>query len=314
LSSTGVVALPIAHNIFSLTPRPFGLTRDDLLTETAQLAKKAPEERLGELDQPEKDRVFGIAQTFVEGHVRRIAKGHAIRTTHPNFDVGTIVVSQNRVPTSKTRHARFEWAITPEGVVGLKDARLPVGHLARLPLKPEPSFASVHHGDDSDVAFLLAFVCKLLGIDAPSPIAGIGALDSDYHFILYEQDVDMYLDGARRDHVDHVVLPFNNGKMSGSYDGVRYWPARDSNEAIWALLSALSNEVFIPNIHRRAMTKQAYSWLSLVLILLAVCGYRLAVSLGSHPPVTFVRYLLGAVAILFVGSMTCVHRFWRLDR
>jgi hypothetical protein len=47
---------------------------------------------------------------------------------------------------------------------------------------------------------------------------------------------------------------------------------------------------------------------------LSICGYQLAVAFGRHPPVTFVRYLLVVVAVLFVGSLLCTHRFLRLDR
>ena len=40
----------------------------------------------------------------------------------------------------------------------------------------------------------------------------------------------------------------------------------------------MAGEVVVPNLYRRALTKQAYSWLSLILALAAVLAYALATS------------------------------------
>jgi len=312
--NASVAAVPLSNNIFTLTPIPHGLTRDDLLDRAKDLALAPPEKRLSEFDRPEKDRIFGIAELFVRGHVRRIAKGTAIKTPQLTFGVGTIVISEDLVPETRLRHARFQWAVTPTGFVELKDAKLPVGHLEALDIGSQPTFGSPHRGDDSDVAFLLAYVCNLLDTSQDQSIAGIGVVALEDDHLLFERAIESLLAGAKADHVENVILPFANGKVNGEHEGVRYWSARDSNEAIFSLCTALAHKAVVPHLYRRAMTKEAYSWLSLVTILLAVCGYQLAVALGRHPPVEFLRYLLGIVVLLILGSVVCTHLYLRRAR
>lgn len=309
------LAIPLARNIFTLTPVPAGWSQDDLVERSRAVANDPSSGGLSEFDQPEEDRIFAVSEEFVGRHARRIAKGFAIKVGHPSFDVGTIVISEEPVPMVRVRHAKFQWAISPSGgVVELKNARPPVSHLEPIRLRPNPQLASPHQGDDSDVAFLLAYVCDLLGANPQQSIAGTGGIGNDPLNVLPDSDVDILLDAAKVARMAHVVLPFKNGKVTGMHDGVRYWPVRDSAEAIFALFSALADEVVIPNLYRRAMTKEAYSWSSLVLILLAICAYQLAAVVGSRPPVGFVGFLLGVVVLLTIGSFVLVHRFWRLDR
>jgi hypothetical protein len=312
--NVSVAAIPLSNGVVTLTPIPYGLTRDDLLDQASLLEAAPPGERLSEFDQPEKDRVFGIAELFVRGHVRRIAKESAIKDPHQAFGVGTLVISEDLVPSTRLRHAKFQWAVTPTGFVELKDARLPVGHLEPLEVSGQPMLGSPHRGDDSDVAFLLAYLCNVLGASADQSVAGVGVIALEDDHLLVEPGLESLLDGAKADHVDHVILPFANGKLNGDHEGVRYWSARDTNEAIFSLFTALAHEVLVPNLYRRAMTKEAYSWLSLVTILLAVCGYQLAVAFGRHPPVEFLRYLLGVVALLAIGSVIFTHLYLRRAR
>jgi hypothetical protein len=309
-----VAAVPLSGNIFTMTRIPRGSSRDALLEEAERLAVSPPEQRLGRFDQPEKERIFGIAESFVRGHVRRISKGSAIKTPRSGFGIGTIVISEDLVSNSRLRHATFQWAVTASGFVELHNARLPVGHLEPLVLGPQPMFGSPHRGDDSDVAFLLAYVCDLLGATQDQSVAGIGVVALNDDHLQVEPAIDDLLEGAKVDRIDHVILPFANGKLTGVHDGVRYWPARDSNEAIFSLFSALAHEAIVPNLHRRAMTKEAYSWLSLVTILMAICGYQLAVAFGRAPPVEFVRYLLGVVVLLMLGSLVFTHLYRRRAR
>jgi len=309
-----VAAVPLARNIFTLTPIPIGLSRGDLIEEAQRLADAPAEQRLGAFDQPEKDRVFQVASLFVQGHARRISKGFAIKTPHPDFAVGTIVISEDLIPRTRLRHAALQWAITSSGVVQLKNVRLPVGHLEPIHLADQPELSSPHRGDGSDVAFLLAFVCDLLGLLPETSVAGIGVVALQDSHLLVEPDIEPLLEGAKNDNIAHVILPFADGKVNGEHGGVHYWSARDCNEAIFCLLTALARQSVVPNLYRRAMTKEAYSWLSLMLILLSICGFQLAVAFGSHPPVEFVRFLLGVVGLLFVGSLIFTHRYWRLDR
>lgn len=309
-----VAAVPLAGHIFTLTPIPPGMSRAELLERAEQFATAPRDQRIGEFERPERDRIFNIAETFIRGHVRRIAKGASIRTPHSHFQVGTIVISEDLIPKTRLRHAIVQWAVTPTGIVALKNARLPAGHLESVQLGSRPILASPHRGDDCDVAFLLAYICELLGIVVDSSIAGVGTVALQDNHLLIQPDIDSYLDGARDDHIAEVIIPHSNGKMNGEHEGVQYWSAHDTNESIFSLFTALAREEVVPNLYRRAMTKEAYSWLSLVLILIAVCGYQLAVAFGGHPPVEFVRYLLAVVALLFVGSLAFTHRFGRFDR
>jgi hypothetical protein len=307
-------AMPLTRNLFTLTPIPPGLTKQDLVEEQERLSKAPVEQRLGEFDQPEKDRVFTIAEEFVRTHVRRIARSHSIRSAHRYFDVGTVVISDEPVPSSHLRHAKLQWAVSSGRVVELQNARLPVAHLEPIQLHSQPPLATPHRGDDSDLAFLLAYVCDLLDIDPPEPVAATGVIALEQNHVLHEPEIEVLLDAAQQDHMSHVLLPFNNGKVNGLHDGVRYWSVRDTNEAVVSLLAALAHEVVVPNIRRRALTKAAYSWSALIFALAAVGAYQLAAVLGRNPPVTFERYLLGVVVVLLIGSVTCTHRFWRLDR
>jgi hypothetical protein len=309
-------AIPLAHNVYTLTP---------ITPDAVSRAREAAEEqhspddygRLDAFDQAEKDRVFGIATEFIENHVRRISSGYAIRTAHEGFGAGTVVVSEKQVPRTKLRHAQLDWAITNGRVYSLQGARLPVGHLSPITPKDEPSYGSPHHGDDSDLAFLLAFVCHLLDFDSPTSIAASGTITFHTNDSLWIHDIPDLLDAARVGGVENVVLPHSVEKMEGDgRHGVHYWLIRDTNEAIFSLLTASAGEILVPNLTKRALTKQAYAWLSLVLILLAVLAFQLVASLsaGGEPPVVFVRYLLVVIAVLFIGSLIFTHRFWKIDR
>jgi hypothetical protein len=309
-----VAAVPLSNNIFTLTPIPSGSTREDLLEEAKRLATAPLDQRLGEFDQPEKERIFGIAKLFVHGHVRRISKGAAIKTAQESFGIGTIVISEDLVPETRLRHAKFQWAVTPSGFVELKNAKLPVGHLELLEVGAQPMYGSPHRGDDSDVAFLLAYLCDLMGTSQDQSVAGVGVIALEDDHLLVEPAIEALLDGARTDHIANVILPLANAKMNGEHDGVRYWSARDSNEVVFSLFTALAHKVVVPNLHRRAMTKEAYSWFSLVTILLAVCGFQLAVAFGDHPPVEFLRFLLGVVILLMLGSLVFTHLYLRRAR
>jgi hypothetical protein len=311
--AVSAAAVPLARNLFTLTPIPPGLTKRALVKEQERLTRAPVEERLGQFDQPEKDRVFAIAEEFVRRHVRRIAQRHSIRSAHQYFDVGTVVISDEPIPSSHLRHAKLQWAVSSGRVVELKNARLPVAHLEPVQLHAQPPFATPHRGDDSDLAFLLAYVSDLLDIDPSEPVAATGVIALEQNHVLHEPEIEVLLDAAHQDHMSQVLLPFNNGKVSGLHDGVRYWSVRDTNEAVFSLLSALAHEVVVPNIRRRALTKAAYSWSALIFALAAVCAYQLAAVMGRHPPVTFERYLLGVFVVLLIGSVTCTHRFWRLD-
>jgi hypothetical protein len=97
---------------------------------------------------------------------------------------------------------------------------------------------------------------------------------------------------------------------------VRYWSVRDTNEAAYSVLTHMAGETVIPNLYRRALTKQAYSWLSLILALAACLAYALAAwsNVGGRPPVDAVRFTLLLVVLFVIGSEVCTHRYWKRDR
>ena len=78
----------------------------------------------------------------------------------------------------------------------------------------------------------------------------------------------------------------------------------------------MAGEVVVPNLYRRALTKQAYSWLSLILALAAVLAYALAVSFNTRGdgPAEFLKVVFVIVVLFLVGSEICTHRYWRRDR
>jgi hypothetical protein len=315
--STRAAAVPLGYGIFTLTPIPPGSTRDVLVYESQRLSAAPEDDRLHPLDRSEKERVYRVAADFVRDHVRVIARDYALRGLHKHFEVGTVVVSENIIPRTALRHASLQWALAGDGTVAeLKTARLPVSHLAPLADVGPPDLATLHRGDTSDGAFLLAAFCHLVGAAPRSSVAATGAIALHTNAVAYVPAIGPLLAAAHDAGMAHLILPSHNGKIDGLHGGIRYWPVRDTNEAIFSLLALMADTSVVPNIRRRALTKQAYAWASLLSMLVAITGYQLAVSLSVNgaPPVDFVRYLLIVVVVLFVGSFVFTHRFWRRDR
>jgi uncharacterized membrane protein YbhN (UPF0104 family) len=69
-----------------------------------------------------------------------------------------------------------------------------------------------------------------------------------------------------------------------------------------------------PTLRRRALTKEAYAWSSVALVLLAIGVYQVMVAVGQVPPISFGYFVLVLVVLFFVGTRLCTHRFWRIDR
>jgi hypothetical protein len=322
------VAVPIGRNVFALALLPPNVTKAEFLADAGRAPAAIEEGSAAWLDEPERERVCALAADFVRLHVRRIEHGFAIKTPNRHLDVGTIVVSDRQVPSTHLRHARFRWAITDGSVVELHRARLPVGHLGRggritTDLQPPNNV----RGDENGLGYFLADVLDMLDLEPPDPIAAIGSIGYNTNNAGALSDIDPYLEAAETDGMHDLVLPRGNGKQSALHHGVRYWSVPDANDAAFAVLASLSGEVVIPDLYRRALTKQAYSWLSLILFLAGVLSYALAGALTfghlppktfSHlryqPPVPFLGYILLAAALFYLGSFVCTHRYWRIDR
>ncbi len=311
--TVGAAAIPLIRNVFTLQGLSWGISRAGFLSQAID-ADPAATDVPTELDLPERERVATVAADFVQNHVRRLDRGAAIKTPHENFAVGTLLVSENHVPQSRRRHGEFQWAITAGRVVELHNVRLPVGHLRQLETTVRTDFGRSCHGDLNDLAFFTANLLDMLQVDARQPIGAIGDINFHENSVATVSRIDDYLDAARVDRMHDLLLPQGNGKMSAMHGDVRYWSVRDTNEAAFATLAALSGEVVVPNLVRRALTKRAYSWAALAFAVLAVLGFQLAAALGSRPPVTFLRYLLLVVVVFLVGSAVFTHRYWRMDR
>jgi len=312
------VALPdaalvlVARNVFSFWPERSDESRDadEALSDDALVS--ANREALRELHDVSRRRSRAMAEEFVRTRVRRLAKDFAVRTPHDDFAVGTLLISQDVVPTSRRRHARFQWAVTNGRVVELKGVRLPVGHLEAPPLTTELE-PEVHVGGD-EVATLLAFVLDLMGIVPSRPIAALGSVATHTHEVLVAPDVESFFAAAHEGGVHDVIFARHDRKADGLHEGLCFWPVIDTNEAVFAVLSAVSGDVVNPNLRRRALTKEAYAWASVALVFLAVGIYQLVVAVGGVPPISFGWFIVALVGLFFVGTRLCTHRFWRMDR
>ena len=302
-----ISTIPLAGNVFALTGASVGVGP------VAALPGDAPHPE--DFNRPERQRIADIASDFVAGHVRVIRRDFAIKTPHRRFGVGTMVISEDLVPTSVLRHARFQWAITDGTVVELRNVRLPVGHLEDYEIPATISEGEGWPGAESGLAIFLAFLFELLGISSAVPLGAVGNINFNTNAIGAVSDIDSYLEAAQTGELQDLMLPFMNGKTSGMHNQVRYWSVRDTNEAAYSALTHLAGEVVIPNLYRRALTKQAYSWLSLILALAAVLAYALAVSFntGGDAPKGFLEIVLSLVVLFIIGSETCTHRYWKRD-
>lgn len=249
-------------------------------------------------------------------HVRRLERGFYLKTPGHHLAVGTLLVSENPVPRTRIRHARFQWAVNDGTVVQLQNVRLPVGHLGSYRPSGGADFTRACRGDENGLAYFLATLFDALDVDAPCPLAGIGAIGQHTNAIDTETEIEPFLEAAVADEMHDLVLPRGNGRVNGEHEHVRYWAARDTNEAAISALTAVSGEIVVPNLVRRAFTKEAYAWLSLVFLFAAamVGQFASAIGLGAHPPINLMRCLIGAFAIAFSGTFVFAHRFWRMDR
>jgi hypothetical protein len=311
-SPTGFEARLLAQNVFALTGAFAQARTGGRSMAVVPGVSIHPED----FDRPERARIYGIAVEFVKNHVRVIKHDFAIKTPHRHFAVGTVVVSEDPVPNTLVRHARFQWAINDGAVVELRNVRLPVGHLATYELPARNGSDDGWPGAMSGLATFLAYLFEMLAIASPVPLGAVGDINFNTNAIGTISDIDPYLDVAQSGVLKDLVLPFGNGKSSGMHNAVRYWSVRDTNEAAYSVLTHMAGETVIPNLYRRALTKQAYSWLSLILALAACLAYALAAwsNVGGRPPVDAVRFTLLLVVLFVIGSEVCTHRYWKRDR
>jgi hypothetical protein len=311
-ATTGFEARLLVQNVFALTSAlaPVGAGGRSVPVTPGESIH--PED----FDRPERERIYGIAAEFVQNHVRVIKHDFAIKTPHRHFAVGTVLISEDPVPDTLLRHARFQWAINDGVVVELRNARLPVGHLASYELPARDRTDAGWPGAECGLAIFVAYLLEMLAVASPVPLGAVGDINFNTNAIGTVSDIDPYLEVAQSGVLSDLVLPFGNGKSSGKHNAVRYWSVRDTNEAAYSVLTHMAGETVVPNLYRRALTKQAYSWASLILALAAVLAYALAVAFnaGGDAPKGFLEVVLAIVVLFIIGSETCTHRYWKRDR
>ena len=216
-------------------------------------------------------------------HVRIVRSGASLRTRDRSFGNATIVVSEKPIPRFPLRLAKLNWAIDRSTVVDVKDHRILSARLTKVTIPPRHFIWAPGKGDTFGVAYLLANLCAILGLHVPSKVAATGVVALETNQILGHGLMEDKRQGAVNDGMDHLILPFAAHLMPGVHDGVRYWPARDANEAIFSLLAAASSDIAIPDLKHQWRVKMALSWISFISILAAVCITQLLPGFIAYP-------------------------------
>ena len=308
-----IAAFPLHDNVYVLAPNR---ERLDPAAE-AELLLPENRDRLDPFDLPERERMYILATQFVDNHVRRLRSGASIKARNRIFADDTIVVSEKRFPRLPFRLVKLNWAIERNNVVDVHDHRVMCGRLTRFKVPLRRFIWGPGRGDSYDLAYLLGNVCAITGMHVPQPVAVTGDVDLLTNQILGSGLIEDKREAALNDRMAHLILPFRTHLMPGDHGGVRYWPARDVNEAAFSLFSASCSELAIPDLKRRWRLKMAYSWVSLLAVLTGIGAYQFAAGFGSDPLAgnpTLLRWTLGIAVGLFAVSSFATHRYWRMDR
>jgi hypothetical protein len=309
----GAAAIPLYDNVHVLVPLAVGRDRDDLMAEAKRL-RAAGRDALDPFDVPERERMYVLARLFVRGHVRRLRSGGAIRAVGRTFGDGTLVVSEKPFPRFPFRLIKVNWVIDGHDVVDVHDHRVLGARLTRVPIPARRFIWAPGKGDTYDLAYVAANVCAILDIHVPEPVAVSGDVALATHAVLGKNLSEDKREGAARDGMAHLILPFGAHLMPGKHHGVRYWPARDVNEGLYSLLSAASSDVLVPDLKHRWRVKMAYSWGSLLAVLLAVGANQFGGTIATTPGSTVVlRWALGVGVVLFVVSLYCTRKYRQID-
>ena len=309
----GMAAFPLYDNVYVLAP---SRERLDPAAE-AELLLPDNRDQLNPFDLPERDRMYALAIQFVDNHVRRLRSGASIKARDRTFGDDIIVVSEKRIPRLPFLPVRLNWAIERNKVVDLHDHRVMRGRLTRFKIPPRRFIWGPGRGDSYDLAYLLGNVCAITSLHVPQPVAVTGDVELSTNQVLGSGLIEEKREAAVNDRMAHLILPFRTHLMPGDHRGVRYWPARDVNEAAFSLFSASCSEVAVPDLKRRWRVKMIYSWVSLLAVLMGIGAYQFAAGFGTDPlegNQTPLRWTLGIAVALFAISSFATHRFWRMDR
>ena len=227
------------------------------------------------------------------------------------------MVSERQIPRLPFRLVKLNWAIERNNVVDVHDHRVMRGRLTTFEIPSRRFIWGPGRGDSYDLAYLLGNVCAIMSLHVREPVAVTGDVDLATNQILGSGLIEDKREAAANDRMAHLILPFRTHLMPGDHSGVRYWPARDVNEAAFSLFSASCSDAAIPDLKRRWHVKMVYSWASLLAVLMGIGAYQFAAGFGTDPLAgnqTLLRWTLGIAVALFAISSIATHRYWRMDR
>jgi hypothetical protein len=303
-------AVPLYDNVHVLAPLPPGQKRADLITEANRLASM-DRGSLDPFDVPERDRMYVLAVQFVANHVRQVRSGSTVWSRDRSFGEGTFVISEKPMPLLPFRLVRLNWAVEHDAVVDVHDHRVFAIRLEKVAIPPRRFIWGPGKGDTFDIAYVLGNVCAILGIHVPEPVAASGDVALETNQIVGSDPIEAKRNAAVHDRMRHLILPFGTRLMPGDHQGVRYWPSRDVNEAVYSLLASASSDLAIPDLKRRWRVKMAASWISLLAVLLAIGVTQLAGDFVGNS--SLVGWTAGVAAGLFALSALATHRYHRTD-
>jgi hypothetical protein len=301
-------AFPLYDGIYVL---PMRSERADAATEEAEMQNLSLED-LDPFDLPERDRMYQIALTFVANHVRTVRPGNSVRSAKGNFGEGSLVISDKPIPRIPLRFVHLTWAVDRGRVV---DARRHTTFGWRLEKVRVPSRQFIWapgQGDIFDVAYFLANICAILGLHLTKSVAAVGDVDFNTNQLRgSHDDIDERREAALRAGIPNLILPFRAGFTPGNHLGVDYWPARDTGEAAFSFFATASSEVALPDLKHRWRVKMAFSWISLIAVLLGIGATELSNGFIFNP--TLLRWTVGVAAALLAVSLYATHKYNRMD-
>jgi hypothetical protein len=239
-------AFPLYDNVYVLVPSHERLE----LEEAAELGLVTGPEDAGQFDAPERDRMYDVALQFIRNHVRRVRSGSAVKSKDLSFSDRAIIVSEKRCPRLPFRATKVSWVIDRNAVVDLHKTKAFSLRLAKVDIPPRRYIWGPGRGDSFDLAYLLANICAILSMHVAETVAASGVVMSRGGQVVGNDPIVDKRRAASKSGIAHLILPFAAHLMPGSHDGVRYWPVRDVNEAVFSLLSAASSGNARPDLMR----------------------------------------------------------------
>jgi hypothetical protein len=288
----------------------------------AQVLRHPTRDTVDPFDLPERDRMYALATQFVENHVRIVRSGGALKSRDRSFGDETLVVSVKPIPRMPFRLVSINWAIDGASVVDVHGHRILRARLKKVGIPPREFIWCPGHGDEFDAAYFLANVCAILGLHVREPVAAVGEMGGEVNQVLGRT----WMMGDRGQtaldyHIPNLILPFETGYLPGVHEGVRYWPVHDLNEAAYSLFSVACSDLAIPDLKRRWRVKMAWSWISLISVLVAFAATQLLSGApnrkGGFSPIlpdAALEWIGGVIAVLLAICIYATHRYNRMDR